>query len=95
MPFWQNDADNWHIKDPTPVSPNTISAILTSGNQQWILIGSYISPTDALMEHLHDITSIWTKHLDLAPIILGDLNANLVNPRTPRDVNIATLMAQY
>jgi len=93
--FWQNNADNWHIEDPTPVSPNTISMILTSENKWWILIRSYISPTDDLAEHLHNIASIQTKHLDLTPIILSNLNTNLANSRTPRNVNIATLMTQY
>jgi len=93
--FWRYDATNWHIEDPTPVAPNTISAILTSGSQQWLLIGSYISPTDNLTKHLHDIAKAHSKYPDLDPIILSNFNANLTKPRTPRDIDISAIMAQY
>jgi len=93
--FWRSDADNWHIEDPTPISPNTISAILTSGKNQWLIIGSYISPSDDPTENLRDITTARNKHPTLDPIILGNFNANLANPRTPHNINIAALMSQY
>jgi len=55
--FWRADATSWHVEDPHQVSPNTIAAILVSGHQCWIIIGTYMSPNDDLAEHIRDITN--------------------------------------
>jgi len=53
--FWRYDAKTWHVEDPMSVTPNTILALLVSGQLQWHIISVYSSPTTDPRQTVCDI----------------------------------------
>jgi len=90
--FWRYDAKMWHVEDPISVTPNTISALLVSGQLRWHIIGVYSSPTTDPQQTVCDIEVAVAKHPHMPILLLGDLNADLSNPITVRDLEISTAM---
>jgi len=93
--FWRFNATHWHLEDPYPTSPNSIVATLVSGSNRHLLIGTYISPNTDHTPLLQIISLTIDKHPQMPLIIMGDLNFNLTNPTTTRDMDLTTLVHQH
>jgi len=91
---YKQDATNWHIESQQRHGPNVISCILVSADKRTPLIGAYLPPS-----HLNDLPYL-TQALDRfpnqAPILLGDLNADIHNlAASQRNTQVDTLLGTY
>jgi exonuclease III len=85
-------APNWHIESQQRHGPNVLSFLLISGSQITPVIGAYLPPT-----HLDDIPHLIAalQRFPQPPIVMGDLNVNLDNLLSPRNQQVAALLATY
>ena len=71
--------------------PNVISFTVTSGRKIWYIVGAYVPPNDLLA--VHPVTYALEYGTEgMGKMLVGDLNACLVNPRYQRDNHLATVI---
>ena len=72
-----------------PRGPNVLTFELVTGQIRYFVVGAYIPPSD-LGTTLTQIHQAWLEcPRGCQPLLLGDLNANLLNPRDEREDAIA------
>ena len=82
----------WHLESIRSFGPNVISALLVSGTHRWNLVGCYIPPSDrdgTTLSQIHSAAQRFSHPL----LLLGDLNVDLDNPHSPRDLAISASLA--
>ena len=66
------------------VTPNLLTFLLGTGNEQFYCMGAYIPPADTM--GVEDLQAAWEACPDdCMPLVLGDLNINFGDPRDERD----------
>lgn len=89
--FYKNSPD-WQVESVRYHGPNVISFQLVAASRRWGVVGAYIPPSD--LDTVEFITQAFEAlPRALPPILLGDLNVDLDNPRDERGQAIATEMA--
>jgi hypothetical protein len=89
--LWQPDREAFEVEAPKVVTSNLITFQLVTGNQQYYVIGIYIPPNDT--EGGHDLRAAWEAcPANCHPIVMGNLNINVGNPRDDREANIVDLL---
>ena len=86
--FWR-DNELYKIEEVAPRGPNVLTFELVTGQIRYFVVGAYIPPSD-LGTTLTQIHQAWLEcPRGCQPLLLGDLNANLLNPRDKREDAIA------
>ena len=89
--LWQPEHEAFEIEATKIVTPNLITFQLVTGDQRYYVIGIYIPPNDT--EGGHDLRAAWEAcPADCHPIVMGDLNINVGNPRDDREADIVDLL---
>jgi hypothetical protein len=89
--LWQPEHEAFEIEATKIVTPNLITFQLVTGDQRYYVIGIYIPPNDT--EGRHDLWAAWEAcPVDCHPIVMGDLNIIVGNPRDNRKADIANLL---
>jgi hypothetical protein len=89
--FYKNSPD-WQIESVRYHGPNVISFQLVAASRRWGVVGAYIPPAD--LKTVEYITQAFEAlPRAIPPILLGDLNVDLDNPRDDRGQAIATEVA--
>ena len=84
----------WQVESIRMHGPNVVSAVLVTGFRRHPMIGAYIPPND--LTTLDFIDEAMERYKDSEDIILlGDLNADLSNPRDGRSAQVSDQMATY
>ena len=92
--FYRSSSTHWQIESECAHGPNVISCFLVTGRKRIPLVGVYIPPNDqSTLEHVHRAFNRFPA--GSKPLLLGDLNINLANPRDDREVVIAAAMANH
>ena len=88
--FWRNN-DLYEIEESKIRGPNVLSFELVTGNTRFYVVGAYLPPSDPGTALLH-VEQAWKEcpH-GCEPILLGDLNANVLIPRDERQDAIAEM----
>jgi exonuclease III len=90
--YW--DSEYWQIESEQCHGPNVISAYLVTGYRRIPLVRAYIPPgDDSTMEHVERALTRFAN--GPAPLLLGDLNCNLEDPQSPRDIQVAAMVANH
>ena len=92
--LFYRDSDYWQVESIEKHGPNVISFVLVTGRKRIPVVGAYVPPSDT------DTLGFIEQALDRfpgrgKPLLMGDLNANLLYPRDARDEEIADLAANY
>ena len=88
--FWR-DNDLFEIKESKICGPNVLSFELVTGNTHFYVVGAYLPPSDLGTALLH-VKQAWKECLNgCKPILLGDLNTNILIPRDERQDVIAEM----
>ena len=91
LAFRQNSR-KWHIEGVKFHSPNVVTAEVVTGVKRWLLVGSYIAPSETSQETITTIQKISdTTQLDI--IWLGDFNTNLDQVKDARQAEISASVA--
>ena len=85
--FWRPnksyEVEDWRIR-----GPNVLTFVLVTGGCRFFAVGCYIPPND--LSTLTTIEQAWNECPNRhTPLLLGDLNVNLLSPRDERDEQIA------
>ena len=89
--FYKNSPD-WQVESVRHHGPNVISFQLVAASRRWGVIGAYVPPSDLdTVEYI--IQAFEALPRAIPPILLGDLNVDLDNPRDERGQAITTEMA--
>jgi len=89
---WRAGQQHWTLEGMRAVSANTISATLVTGNQRWLLLGTYLTPNEPPDDELDRIETEFRRHPHLPVILLGDLNADIDDATDERSIAIATTL---
>jgi len=68
------------------LSANTISATLVSGTKRWLLLGTYLNPSDDPDDELDILETEFRRHPSLPVILLGDLNTDINDTTDARSI---------
>ena len=89
--FYKNSPD-WQVESVRQHGPNVISFQLVAASQRWGVVGAYVPPSD--LDTVEYITQAFeAMPRAISPILLGDLNVDLANPRDGRGQEIAAELA--
>ena len=78
------DKSGWQVKNTARFGPNVVSFLLKSGARQWCVVGAYMTSNNVSDVHrVEQALRAATKGLDM--ILMGDLNAQLGNPRDEQE----------
>jgi hypothetical protein len=88
--FWR-DNDLYKIEESKIRGPNMLSFELVTGKTRFYVVGAYLPPSDPGTTLLH-VEQAWKECPNgCKPILLGDLNANVLIPRDERQDAIAEM----
>ncbi len=77
--FWR-DNDLYEIKESKICGPNVLSFKLVTGKTRFYVVGAYLPPSDPGTALMH-VKQAWKECPNgCKPILLGDLNANILFP---------------
>ena len=86
--FWREN-ELYEVEEVATRGPNVLTFELVTGQMRYFVVGAYIPPSD-LGTTLAHIQQAWSEcPRGCEPLLLGDLNANLINPRDEREDGIA------
>jgi hypothetical protein len=86
--FWREN-ELYEVEEVARRGPNVLTFELVTGQMRYFVVGAYIPPSD-LGTTLSHIRQAWLEcPRGCEPLFLGDLNANLINPRDEREDGIA------
>jgi hypothetical protein len=91
--MYHQEANNWHVESLLRHDPNVLSCILVSGVQRTPLISVYLPPSN--LDDLPHLTTALDRFPNEAPILLGDLNVDLLNLRPHRNQQVAEVITTY
>jgi len=66
--------------------------MLVTGNQRWLLLGTYLTPNELPDDELDRIETEFWCHPHLPVILLRDLNADIDDAMDERSIAIATTL---
>ena len=82
------ESSHYVVEETTKFGPNVMAFQLQTGSKRFYIIGAYVPPSDRTT--IDQIRDAWKQCLGgCTPILLGDLNINLAQPRDERDEEIA------
>ena len=85
--FWR-DSPYWQVEAYQAYDPNVLSFQLVTGQKRWYVVGAYVPPSDtSTIEYVSKALDDQPEGVD--PILIGDLNANLADPGSDREHEIA------
>ena len=80
---------SYEVKEVATRGPNVLTFELVTGQMRFFVVGAYIPPSDPGTTLSH-IRQAWLEcPRGCEPLFMGDLNANLINPRDKREDGIA------
>jgi hypothetical protein len=89
--LWKENHRGFEVESAKIVTPNLLTFLLVTGNEQFYCMGIYIPPTDTM--GVEDLRAAWEACPDgCMPLILEDLNINFGDPRDKRDEVIRDLI---
>jgi hypothetical protein len=89
--LWQPEHKAFEIEAMQIVTPNLITFQLVTGDKQYYVIGIYIPPTNT--DGGNNLRVAWEAcPANCHPIVMGDLNINVGNPRNDQEADIANLL---
>ncbi len=74
------------------ISANSISATLVSGKNRWLLLGTYLAPSEPPDDKLDRLEMEYHWHLHLPAILMGNLNADITDLTNSHSITIATML---
>ena len=87
---WIEDHDAFEVEAANFCTPNVLTFELVTGGDRYFVVGCYIAPTDT--ETVNHVRAAWNACPEgCIPLLLGDLNASLWDPVSPRDDAIADM----
>jgi len=89
---WRTKPAHWTLDGMCVLSANLVSAVLVSREQQWLLLGTYLSPNLEPDAELNALEMEASRHPHTPVIIMGDLNTDLDDINNARSIAIATTM---
>jgi exonuclease III len=91
--FWR-DSPHWQVEAYKAYGPNVLSFQLVTGLRRWYVVGAYVPPSDtSTIEYVSKALDDRPEGVD--PILIGDLNANLADPDSDREHEIAAAAADH
>ena len=89
--LWQPEYEAFEIKATKIVTPNLITFQLVMGDKRYYIIGIYIPPNNT--EGGNNLRAAWEAcTANCHPIVMGDLNIHVRNPRSDQEADIANLL---
>jgi hypothetical protein len=89
--LWKENHQGFEVEPAKKVTPNLLTFLLVTGNEQFYCMGAYIPPADTM--GVEDLWAAWEACPDdCMPLVLGDLNINFSDPRDKRDEVIRDLI---
>ena len=89
-------SSHWQIESEMRHGPNVLSCWLVTGaNTRIPIVGAYVPPNDFNTVDQYISQAFERFPAGAKPLLLGDLNADLADPRSPRDAEMAATMAAY
>ena len=89
--LWEEDHQEFEVEDVRVLSPNLLTFQLVTRGGRFFVMGVYIPPGDTT--GVDDLRTAWAScPADCSPLLLGDLNINLRDPRTEREEAIADFL---
>ena len=87
---WIEDHEAFEVEAADFRTPNVLTFELVTGGDRYFVVGCYIAPTDT--ETVNHVRAAWDSCPEgCIPLLLGDLNASLRDPVSPRDDAIADM----
>ncbi len=90
--MWRTESTHWTLEGMRVLSANSVSAVLVSGMQRWLLLGTYLSPNLEPDVELNVLEMEADRHPRTPVIVMGDLNTDLDDVNNARSIAIATTM---
>ena len=88
--LWVDDREDFEVEVAQFRTSNVLTLQLMTGRDQYYIVGCYIAPTDT--ETVNHVRAAWDACPEgCIPLLLGDLNASLRDPVSPRDDAIADM----
>ena len=89
--LWEEGHQDFEVEAVTIVSPNLLTFQLVTGEERYFVMGAYIPPADTT--GVDDLRAAWGACPDnCKPLLMGDLNINLRDPRSEREEIIADFL---
>ncbi len=89
--LWKENHGEYEVKLACVIMPNILTLKLVTGDEQFYCMGMYIPPTD--MIEVEDLWTAWEAcPAGCTPIVLGDLNIILRDPRNKQEEIIVNLL---
>ena len=89
--LWQKNHQDFEVEAIRILTPNLLTFQLVTGEDRFFVMGAYISPTDTT--GVDDLRTAWaTRPANCKPLLMGDLDIDLRNPRSEREEAIADFL---
>ena len=86
---WKEN-DSFELEEHKVWGPNVISCRIITGGYSYYAVGCYIPPSETTLASFDTAIEAWNQcPQGFIPILMGDLNANINNPRNERDWRIS------
>jgi len=86
--LFYRENDLFEVEEQKLWGPNVLSFELQTGEDRYFIVGAYIAPSE--ISALADVDKAWAQcPKECKPMLIGDLNVNLREPRNERDVAVA------
>ena len=91
--LFYRDTEYFTVESVVKHGPNVMSCVLVSGRMRQPLVGVYIPPTDTTV--IDSVVQALNRFggSSTPPVLMGDLNCNLDEPRSDREVQIAAAIS--
>ncbi len=89
--LWENKHRDFEVEAVQVRTPNLLTFQLVTGEERYFVMGAHIPPAD--MTGVDDLRAAWASCPEnCKPMLLGDLNINLREPRSEREEIIADFL---
>jgi hypothetical protein len=89
--LWEEGHRDFEVEAVQVRTPNLLTFQLVTGEERFFVLGAYIPPADTT--GVDDLRAAWAACPEnCKPILMGDLNIDLRNPRTEREEIIADFL---
>jgi hypothetical protein len=89
--LWENKHRDFEVEAVQVRTPNLLTFQLVTGEEQYFVMGTYIPSADTT--GVDDLCAAWASCPEnCKPLLLGDLNINLRDPRSEREEIIADFL---
>ena len=91
-PLWE-ESKLYELEEAKARGPNVITFELMTGSDRYYVVGCYIPPSDVTGTTIATIEQAMAEMpKGCIPLIIGDLNVDLANPRDDRDEVVSEAM---